>query len=353
MTNNYLIIMAGGVGSRFWPMSTTQKPKQFLDILNVGKTMLQQTVDRFRNCCHMNNVFVVTSESYKVLVKEQIPELDDAQVLLEPCMRNTAPCIAYAVWKIKKRNPNANIVVSPSDHMVLNLNEFDRVIEEGLAFTANRDVLLTLGMKPHKPETGFGYIKQEVNNELHSNTSSIKKVEAFREKPTYTIAQDYLADGNYFWNAGIFLWSVKSIEKAIRTFLPELASIFDNMEPQLDSANEQETIRQLFPTCPNISVDYGIMEHATNIYVSPSDFGWSDMGTWGSLHELSEKTEDANVLKGNIATFETNETIIRIEGNKKVVVQGLSGYIVVETTDALLICKRDQEQRIKEFQKGL
>ncbi len=350
MNNNYLIIMAGGVGSRFWPMSTTQKPKQFLDVLNVGRTMLQQTVDRFKNCCPMAHVFVVTSEKYKTLVQEQLPELEDAQILLEPCMRNTAPCIAYAVWKIKKRNPNANIVVSPSDHLVTDVKEFERVIDEGLAFTADQDVLLTLGMKPHKPETGYGYIKQVPDKENRSRVSTIKKVEAFKEKPTLTIAQEYLADGNYFWNAGIFLWSAKAIEKAIRSYLPEIATLFDSIEPLLDGAQEQATIHQLFPTCPNISVDYGIMEHAPNIYVRPSDFGWSDMGTWGSLHELSEKSTGNNVVKGNIRTFETTDSVIRIEGDKKVVVQGLSGYIVVETEEALLICQKDQEQRIKEFQ---
>jgi mannose-1-phosphate guanylyltransferase len=350
MNNNYLIIMAGGVGSRFWPMSTAQKPKQFLDVLNVGKTMLQQTVERFKNCCPIDHVFVVTSENYKTLVQEQLPDLDDSQILLEPCMRNTAPCIAYAVWKIKKRNPKANIVVSPSDHLVTDVIEFERVIEEGLAFTAQHAILLTLGMKPHKPETGYGYIKQVPEAANGSSTNPIKKVEAFKEKPNFTVAQEYVVDGNYFWNAGIFIWSVSAIEKAIRSFLPEVAAIFDSMETLLDTENEQAAIHDHFPTCPNISVDYGIMEHATNIYVRPSDFGWSDMGTWGSLHELSEKTEDNNVVKGNIRTFETTDSVIRIEGDKKVVVQGLSGYIVVETDEALLICQKDQEQRIKDFQ---
>ena len=351
MHNNYLIIMAGGVGSRFWPMSTAQKPKQFLDILNVGQTMLQQTVERFNNCCPVSNIFVVTSEKYKALVKEQVPELDDSQILLEPCMRNTAPCIAYAVWKIKKRNPLANIVVSPSDHLVVNVQEFERVIKHGLDFTATNEALLTLGIKPHKPETGYGYIKQVPETE--TSASEIKKVEAFKEKPTIEVAQEYVANGNYYWNSGIFLWSASAIEKAIRSYLPELANIFDTIETSLDNDQEHAAIQQHFPTCPNISVDYGIMEHAPNIYVYPSDFGWSDMGTWGSLHELASKTKESNVLKGNIRTFETSNSIIRIDTNKKVVVQGLNGYIVVETNEALLICKREEEQRIKEFQADL
>jgi mannose-1-phosphate guanylyltransferase len=348
MHNNYLIIMAGGVGSRFWPMSTAQKPKQFLDILNVGQTMLQQTLERFKHCCPVSNVFVVTSEKYKALVKEQVPELDDSQILLEPCMRNTAPCIAYAVWKIKKRNPNANIVVSPSDHLVVNVREFERVINQGLDFTASNEALLTLGIKPHKPETGYGYIKQVP--EHGTPASEIKKVEAFKEKPTIEVAQEYVANGNYYWNSGIFLWSAHAIEKAIRSYLPELANIFDNIAPSLDEEQEHAAIQQHFPTCPNISIDYGIMEHAPNIYVYPSDFGWSDMGTWGSLHELASKTNKANVLKGNIRTFDTSNSIIRIDTNKQVIVHGLNGYIVVETNEALLICKREEEQRIKEFQ---
>jgi mannose-1-phosphate guanylyltransferase len=221
------------------------------------------------------------------------------------------------------------------------------VIKHGLDFTATNEALLTLGIKPHKPETGYGYIKQVP--EIETSASEIKKVEVFKEKPTLEVAQEYVANGNYYWNSGIFLWSAAAIEKAIRNYLPELANIFDNIETSLDNDQEHAAIQQHFPTCPNISVDYGIMEHAPNIYVYPSDFGWSDMGTWGSLHELAHKTNEANVLKGNIRTFETSNSIIRTDTNKKVIVQGLNGYIVVETDEALLICKREKEQRIKEF----
>lgn len=341
--------MAGGIGSRFWPMSTIEKPKQFIDILNVGKTMLQQTFDRFRNICPITNVFVVTSENYRDLVKDQLPEINESQILLEPCMRNTAPAIAYAVWKIKKRNQYANIVVSPSDHFVVNLFEFERIISEGLVFTENHDALLTLGIKPHKPETGYGYIKKIKEIDCAVENIAIKKVEAFVEKPTLEVAKEYLVDGNYFWNSGIFIWSTCTIEKAFRSYIPKLATIFDSIYPSIDCDSERASIQQLFPTCPNISIDYGIMENASNIYVYPSDFGWSDMGSWGSLHELSCKTEEDNVLKGNIHSFETANSIIMVNGNKKAIVQGLLDYIVIDTEYALLICKRDQEQQIKNF----
>lgn len=346
MHNNYLVIMAGGVGSRFWPLSTAQKPKQFLDILNVGQTLLQQTVERFSGCCPASNVFVVTSAHYRNLVLEQLPHLPPSQLLLEPCMRNTAPCIAYAVWKIKKRNPLANIVVSPSDHLVLNPSKFRDIVNQCLHFTAENEALLTLGIEPHKPETGYGYIKQEPQPVGHG---AIRKVEAFKEKPHVELARQYLADGNYFWNSGIFIWSVAAIEQGIRNYMPELASLFDSLDAQLDTPEEWAAIEAAFPLCPNISIDYGLLERAPNIYVYPSEFGWSDLGTWGSLHEQSAQSAEGNVLKGRIRTFETRNSIVRIDTDRQVVVQGLDGYIVVETDEALLICKREEEQRIKEF----
>lgn len=343
--------MAGGIGSRFWPMSTMDKPKQFLDVLNIGRTLIQQTADRFEGIVPKENIFVVTSQKYKALIHEQLPYLSEQQILLEPCMRNTAPCIAYAVWKIRQRSKEANIIVAPSDHLITREEDFKTVINEGLRFIASNDALLTLGMKPHKPETGYGYIKAGLQQALNGY-SQLYPVVQFAEKPNKERAEQYLASGDYFWNSGIFLWSAQSIEKAIRAYLPDVAAIFDQGEAVYDTPEEQAFIDKAFPTCANISVDYGILENADNIFVRTADFGWSDLGTWGSLHEQSGKTEAGNVIKGNIHTFETRDSIIRVEGDKKVVVQGLTNCIVVDTGDALLICNKDEEQRIKEFQAG-
>ncbi len=347
---NYLIIMAGGVGSRFWPMSTTEKPKQFLDVMNIGRTLIQQTADRFRGIVPRENIYVVTSKKYKTHIQEQLPDLSDSQILQEPCMRNTAPCIAYAVWKIRQRSKEANIIVAPSDHLILQEDEFKAVIHEGLKFVASNDALLTLGMRPHRPETGYGYIQAGLQEAL-TGYQQLYPVARFAEKPNKETAAKYLASGDFFWNSGIFLWSVQSIEKAIRSYLPEIAAIFDQGVALYDTEEEQSFIDRKFPDCTNISVDYGILEKAGNIYVKSADFGWSDLGTWGSLHELSAKADAGNVVKGNIRTFETTDSIIRVEGDKKVVVQGLANFIVVDTGDALLICNKDEEQRIKEFQK--
>jgi len=332
-------------------MSTSERPKQFLDVLNVGRTLIQQTADRFSGIVPMENIFVVTSQKYKGLINEQLPELTDGQILLEPCMRNTAPCIAYAVWKIRKRCPEAQIVVAPSDHLITNEAGFKAVITEGLKFTSTHDALLTLGMKPHKPETGYGYINAALD-EAVSDYTQLYPVARFAEKPDRVRAEGYLASGDYFWNSGIFVWSAQSVERAIRAFLPEVAALFDEGDAVYDTDAEQRFIDERFPDCTNISVDYGILEKADNIYVRTADFGWSDLGTWGSLHEQSDKSAGGNnVVKGNVRVFETEDSIIRVEGDKKVVVQGLTNFIVVDTGEALLICNKDEEQRIKEFQK--
>jgi len=343
--NTYLIIMAGGIGSRFWPMSTVDKPKQFLDVLGIGRTLLQQTVDRFKNICHSENILIVTSARYKVLVMEQCPELKESNILLEPCMRNTAPCIAYACYKIKASNPDANIVVAPSDHLITNEHEFIRVIEEGLTFTANNNALLTLGMHAHRPETGYGYIQKGEE----SAYKGINRVAAFKEKPNLVTAEIYLADGSYFWNSGIFLWSLSSIISAFEKDLPQLVSVFEN--GIYNTYEEQSFIDEKFPTCENISIDYGIMEYAENIFVQPADFGWSDLGTWGSLYEKREQNNVGNAVVGdNVHLFESENCIVDVPSGKKVVLQGLNDYIVVESNDTLLICKKEEEQRIKEFQ---
>lgn len=342
--------MAGGIGSRFWPMSTAEKPKQFLDVLGTGKTLLQQTVHRFRNIVPAENIYIVTSASYQELVLEQIPELISGQVLLEPCMRNTAPCIAYAAWKINQQNPEANIVVAPSDHLITDESLFEQVIQTGLAFTEANETLLTLGMKPHRPETGYGYIQaREDENEL-----SIHPVKAFKEKPNRETAQHYLDEGGYYWNSGIFIWSVRSIMKAIRVHLPEIAEIFEQGKDIYYTEKEQAFINENFPSCPKISVDYGIMEKAGNIFVMPADFGWSDLGTWGSLWEKRERNNDGNAVVGSgVHLFDCTETIVHVPNERPMVLQGLDGYIVVEANGVLLVCKKEEEQRIKDFRESV
>ena len=381
--NNYIVIMAGGVGSRFWPMSTEEKPKQFLDVLGIGKTLLQQTVARFKTIAPAENILIVTSSKYKKLVIAQCPELLESNILLEPCMRNTAPCIAYAAYKIKSLNSDANIVVAPSDHLITNEAEFIRIIENGLDFTANNETLLTLGIQPHRPETGYGYIQADsitnydpdnyregiTNEKGTSQTSSesllpplggtqggvlaergVCKVAAFKEKPDLKTAKEYLASGDFFWNSGIFLWSLKSIIKAFENDLPEVAALFAKGETLYNTDQEQAFIDEMFPTCMNISIDYAVMEKADNIYVQPADFGWSDLGTWGSLWEKRERCEQGNTIVGDkVHVFEASNCIVNMPKGKKVVIQGLDDYIVVEDNETLLICKKEEEQRIKEF----
>lgn len=351
--------MAGGVGSRFWPMSTEEKPKQFLDVLGIGKTLLQQTVARFKTVAPAENILIVTSSKYKTLVAEQCPELLESNILLEPCMRNTAPCIAYAAYKIKGLNPNANIVVAPSDHLITNEAEFIRIIENGLDFTANNETLLTLGIQPHRPETGYGYIQANSEDLLPPSGGTqggvitergVCKVAAFKEKPNLETAKEYLASGDFFWNSGIFLWSLKSIIKAFENDLPEVAALFAKGEAVYNTDQEQAFIDEMFPTCMNISIDYGVMEKADNIYVQPADFGWSDLGTWGSLWEKRERCEQGNTVVGDkVHVFESSNCIVNMPKGKKVVIQGLDDYIIVEDNETLLICKKEEEQRIKEF----
>ena len=343
---NHLVIMAGGVGSRFWPVSTPEKPKQFIDILGTGSSLLQLTVKRFEKVCDIEHVWVVTSARYRELVREQLPLLPESNILLEPCMRNTAPCIAYAAWKIKKRDASANIIVSPADHIVTDVEEFRRVMEEGLLFTAGEDRILTVGMRPSRSETGYGYIKVKEN----TGEGEIREVEGFKEKPDRQTAEEYLRAGGYLWNSGIFVWNVATIEKAFRKEQPEIACIFDELEKDFYTPGEQEAVNRRFPECKNISIDYAVMEHARNIYVFPADFGWSDLGTWGSLHELSEKDTDRNAVVGEgVRLVECKDCVVRVSPDKPMVLQGLEGYIVAEHNGVFLICKVEEEQRIKEF----
>lgn len=337
--------MAGGIGSRFWPMSTPECPKQFIDVMGCGRSLIQLTVDRFRGICEPDHVWVVTSQQYVAIVKEQLPDVPADNILAEPCRRNTAPCIAYVAWKIQQRFPDANIVVTPSDALVLDTDEFRRVISQALDFTTQAGRIVTIGIKPSRPETGYGYIA--AGNAIAD--SEICKVEQFKEKPNLDTAKSYLAAGNYFWNAGIFVWNVDTVVNAIRNYQPDLAEIFDNIAPAMYSDDEAAVIANLFPTCPNISIDYAVMEKSPDIYVHPADFGWSDLGTWGSLHTHLAHDEQGNATVGNVSLFDSTNCIVHVPQNRRVVVQGLDGYIVAEKDNTLLICRLADEQRIKDF----
>ena len=348
-TNNHLVIMAGGVGSRFWPMSTAEKPKQFIDVLGVGKTLIQLTVERFGDLVTPENIWVVTNQKYAPIVEEQLPNIPKTNILCEPCRRNTAPCIAYVSWRIKSNDPKANIVVTPSDHIVTDITEFQRVIKECMRFTSETDAIVTLGMKPNRPETGYGYIQADLSTSSLRN-KEIYRVDSFREKPDLKTAEEYIKKNYYFWNAGIFIWNVNTIVNAFRIYQPSMAKIFESMMSVYGTEKEQAFIDERFPECENISVDYAIMEKAEEIFVCPADFGWSDLGTWGSLHGQSKKDLYGNATIGqDINLIESHNCIVHTTQEKKVVIQGLDGYIVAEKDDILLICKLSEEQRIKQF----
>ncbi|MFO7843744.1 MAG: sugar phosphate nucleotidyltransferase [Bacteroidales bacterium] len=347
--NNYCVIMAGGVGSRFWPLSKQKKPKQFLDILGTGRTLLQMTFDRFKQICPVENIYIVTSLDYNQIVKEQLPELNQSQILLEPVRRNTAPCIAYANYKILKHNPDANIVTAPSDHLIIKEDEFVKVIEEGLEFVSNKDALLTLGIKPGRPETGYGYI-QVVENKPIKENQLIFKVKTFTEKPNKELAQVFYESGEFLWNAGIFIWSLKSIMKAFDTFLPEVNSLFQEGIQNYDTEKENEFIAKTYFECKNISIDFGIMEKADNVFVYSSDFGWADLGTWGSLHENLDKDKNNNSIQGdNVFAYNLKHCIVKMPNEKLAVLQGLEDYIIVDSDNILLVCKKEDEQEIKQY----
>ncbi len=347
--NNHLVIMAGGVGSRFWPMSTAEKPKQFIDVLGVGRTLLQLTLDRFKGICDPQNVWVVTNEKYADIVRQQLPEVPAGNVLCEPCRRNTAPCIAYVSWRIKKKDPKANVVVTPSDHIVVNGEEFRRVVNQCMKFTSETDAIVTLGMKPTRPETGYGYIQADLSTSSPRN-KEIFRVDSFREKPSQEKAMEYIRNKSYFWNAGIFIWGVGTIVNAFRVYQPAINRVFESLLPVYGTPREQEEINKRFPECESISVDYAIMEKAEEIFVCPADFGWSDLGTWGSLLAQTKKDLYGNSVIGeNVNLYDTHNSIIHTLDHKRVVVQGLDGYIVAESDGRLLICKLSEEQRIRQF----
>jgi len=337
--------MSGGVGSRFWPFSKEQKPKQFLDFFGTGRSLLQSTFDRFKKIVPVENIFIVTNDAYAEITRQQLPELSDSQILKEPMRRNTAPCVAFACYRIRAIDPNANIVVAPSDHLILKEDQFIADIKKGLEFVAKNPVLLTLGIKPSRPETGYGYI--QVSEE---HIDGIHKVKTFTEKPDRELAQKFYESGEFVWNSGIFLWNVNTILEAFKNYLPDVFNKFNEGKDLFNTPKEKEFIDACFPVCPNISIDYGIMEKAENVYVITSDFGWSDLGTWGSLHEMAEKDENNNAsLNCKALYFESYGNIVAMSDGKVVVVQGLEDYIVAESDNALLICKKSEEQRIKHF----
>lgn len=336
--------MSGGIGSRFWPASRTSYPKQFLDFFGSGKSLLQQTYDRFLQLIPKENILIVTNARYKDLTMSQLPDIDEKQILLEPQRRNTAPCIAFAANRILACNPDANIIVAPSDHLILKEAEFLSTIKMGLDFVENNDVLLTIGIKPNRPETGYGYIQIGENKE-----GNISKVKTFTEKPNLELAKVFLDSGEFYWNSGIFMWNVKTILSAFDELLPEIASRFNSGQKYFNTSKESEFINKIFPACPNISIDYGILEKAGNVFVLTADFGWSDLGTWGSLHDLSQKDEENNAtLKCEALLYESSDNLISVP-DKLVVLHKMNGYIVAESGNVLMICKKEDEQEIRQF----
>jgi len=342
--DHYVAIMAGGVGSRFWPKSRLALPKQFLDILGIGKTLIQLTYDRFAQIVPKENIYIVTHEHYTQTVKDQLPELSDNQILSEPIRKNTAPCIAYISFKIREINPYASMVVAPSDHLVVRNDVFADVIKKGLHFVDESDSLVTLGIVPTRPDTGYGYIQFLDNH----RSGDIYKVKTFTEKPNLELAKNFLKSGDFLWNSGIFIWNVRSILAEFKKGLPEIYEAFEDGKGKYNTDQEKPFIAHAYTLCKNISIDYGIMEKAENVFVIPADIGWSDLGTWQSLYDKYDKDQHGNAVAGkNIMVFDAKDNMIMSPNGKLVVLQGLEGYCVIDTEDALLICKRDKEQEIK------
>ena len=341
--------MAGGIGSRFWPLSTTSRPKQFLDILGTGETFIQQTYRRLNKICPPENFMIVTNLDYKEMVLKQLPELTEEQVLCEPMRRNTAPCIAYACYKIKAKNNKANIIVAPSDHLITKEDDFILQLKNGLNYVSKTNALLTLGITPSRPETGYGYI--QVNGEVKfDGINNLHKVKTFTEKPDLKMAKLFIDSGEFFWNSGIFLWSLDSILSAFQKYLPDVNELFKKGAKYYYTAEESAFLNKTYSECRNISIDYGIMEKAKNVYVLCADFGWSDLGTWGSLWDNSVKDESNNAVKGrNVKLYDSKECIVNLNDEKLIVIQGLDGYIIAESEKTLMICKKENEQQIRQI----
>jgi mannose-1-phosphate guanylyltransferase len=344
--NLYCVIMAGGIGSRFWPMSRTDLPKQFHDVLGTGNTLIQQTFERFLAICPRENIYVVTSDIYKSLVSEQLDGIPEENILLEPSRRNTAPCLAYASHKILKRNKNGVMIVAPSDHLVLKENEFKKTIDVAVHQAVETGHLVTLGIKPSRPDTGYGYIQFE---DEPGGSDQVKKVKTFTEKPDLDLAREFLRSGDFYWNSGIFIWTVGSIIEAFENHLSDINSLFNGIQQKLGTSEEASAIEGVYSVCESISIDYGILEKAKNVDVVLSNFGWSDLGTWGSLFTQVKKDKENNALIGkNIILQESSDNIIKVGDQKLAVIRGLEDYIVIDTSDALLIYPKEEEQKIKQ-----
>lgn len=346
MSKVYVAIMAGGIGSRFWPESRIKKPKQFLDILNTGETLIQTTYNRFLKIADKDNIFIVTNEQYIEIILEQLPNIDPTRILAEPMRKNTAPCIAYACHKIANIDPDANIVIAPSDHLMLNAEKFLYVVLEALEYTQKHDVLVTLGIKPSRPDTGYGYIQFD-EDVVHKD---IHKVKTFTEKPDHELARHFLRSGEFLWNSGIFIWNARAIMQAFDQYQQDIHQAFWAARKAFGKKDEKALLEKAYSICPNISIDYAIMEKAHNVYVIPAAFGWSDLGTWASLWENYEKDYYGNAVKGkNVMIYDGANNMVMVPENKMVVLQGLDDYIVIDTGDVLLICKKDKEQEIKDI----
>jgi mannose-1-phosphate guanylyltransferase len=344
--HHYVAIMAGGIGSRFWPMSRTAYPKQFLDVLNTGKTLIQWTYERYTQFIPAENIYIVTSEEYVSIVEKQLPNLPKENILAEPSKKNTAPCIAYISFKLAQKDPQATFVVAPSDHLILEQENFQKIVEQSLDFVSNIKALATLGIMPTNPNTGYGYIQYE-GLEV---SKGVYKVKTFTEKPTVEIAASFLASGDFLWNAGIFAWKASTIIAAFEKYQPEMFELFDGEKANFNTASEKQSIQKIYPQCVNISIDIAIMEKADNVYVIPASFGWSDLGTWNSAYEAMEKDYFANaVASDNVIVIDATKCMINAPKDKLVVVQGLDDFFVVDTKDVLLICSKEKEQSIKEY----
>lgn len=344
--HHYVAIMAGGIGSRFWPKSRTSFPKQFLDILNTGKTLIQWTFERYAKFIPKENIYVVTSDEYVNIVAEQLPEIPKENILAEPSRKNTAPCVAYISFKLLQKDSKASLIVATSDHMILDGEGFTSIAQKALHFVDNNNAFITLGIKPTHPNTGYGYIQFDTSK----NNDGIYKVKTFTEKPNLELAKTFVASGEFLWNGGIFVWGVKTVVEAFEKYQPEMFELFDGEKEKFNTAEEQESINKIYPLCTNVSIDYAIMEKADNVFVIPSSFGWSDLGTWNSAYENLDKDYLGNAVAGNnVIVIDATKCMVSAPHEKLIVLQGMDDFIVVDTKDALLICKKDKEQAIKEY----
>ncbi len=345
MEDNFALIMAGGVGTRLWPISRQQFPKQFHDVLGTGESLLQLTFNRLQAVCPTENIYIISNQAYEDLIKEQLPLLTDDQILLEPDLRNTAPCVAYAFHKIARKNPDASIIVSPADHLIVKQDEFTQLAKQALKLASQEDYLITFGIKPSRPDTGYGYIEYNASEE----DAAIHKVQAFKEKPDLATAEAFVEAGNFVWNSGIFVWSLDAIKSSYEQHLPQVNQLFSEGKEKYYTDEEAAFIRKVYTDCVSVSIDYGILEKAENVYVMPADIGWTDLGTWKSIDGEHDKDSAANSIQGSVMTYDTTNSFIKVPEGKIGVVQGLDNYIIVMTDDALMICSKDQEQMVKKF----